>query len=322
MFLNHDGEHMPGPYSHLTLLHELMQPGRLESIFPPSSEALAALQACFPYCALGAVSPDYPNLVRGDGTAAARWADAMHCTRACEMISSGIRRIRSAKGIVRDRQFSWLLGYCAHVAADVTIHPIVQAKVGVYAENQRQHRICEMNQDSYIYRRMGLGEIGVSNLFALAVAQCTNVADVTKLDDDIVMLWQGMLKDVYPEQYRLQPPDILSWHREFVAMIAADDRENAAKLFPLAGVISAKLEQPYPRYDMIDRQFIERQLVPREVPVHLHYDEVFDRAAENVANLWKQVEQAVCATDPEQRLQLGDWNLDSGSDEHGRLVFW
>lgn len=313
---------MAGPYSHIILLHELMRPGKPESIFSPQSEALAAVQTCFPYCALGAVSPDYPNLVRGNGTAAARWADAMHCTSACEMISSGIRRIRSAKGTVRARQFSWLLGYCAHVAADVTIHPIVQAKVGVYAQNQRMHRICEMHQDSYIYRRMGLGEIGVSNFFALAVAQCTNVADITQLDDDIVMLWQGMLKEVYPEQFSLQPPDVLSWHRAFVAMIAAGDRENQVKLFPLAGVISAKMELPYPPYDMIDRQFIERQLVPREVPVHLHYDEIFDRAAGNVVNLWKQVERAVCDTDPEQMPRFGDWNLDSGCDEHGRLVFW
>jgi Zinc dependent phospholipase C len=72
---------------------------------------------------LGAVSPDYPNLARDSGTAS-QWADAMHGTRACEMITSGIRRVRVAEEAARDKQLAWLLGYCAHVVTDATIHPI------------------------------------------------------------------------------------------------------------------------------------------------------------------------------------------------------
>src|SRR5450631_1937008 len=109
---------MPGPYAHITLLHELIQPERLESIFSPFSAAPAALKTYFPYCTLGAVSPDYPNLARGDGSPS-RWADAMHYTRACDMIFSGIRRVRNTQGTARDKQLAWLLGYCAHVATDV-----------------------------------------------------------------------------------------------------------------------------------------------------------------------------------------------------------
>jgi len=160
---------MPGPYAHITLLYELLRPDRPGPIFTPSSACHDSLETCFPFCVLGAVSPDYPNLAGGND---AQWAEAMHCFRACEMIASGIRRVRYSKGIVRAKQMAWLLGYCAHVVTDVTIHPVVEARVGVYAENQRHHRICEMNQDSHIYRRMNLGEIGASDKFALTVAQC------------------------------------------------------------------------------------------------------------------------------------------------------
>lgn len=311
---------MPGPYAHITLLHELMRPVRLNSIFSPSSGFGAALAAYFPYCALGAVSPDYPNLARRDRTAS-QWADAMHCTRACEMVTSGVRRVRGSEGTVRDRQLSWLLGYCAHVATDVTIHPVVQAKVGEYAENQRQHRICEMNQDSYIYRRMNLGEIGESDNFALTVAQCGNSADRTLLDRDIATLWEGMLEDVHPELFAGSPPDSASWHREFVAMVAGG-AGDAERLFPLAGIIAAKLGLSYPSFNAVDRQFIEKQMVPAESPVYPHYDDIFDHAVSNVVTMWRLVEQAVCAVDSTPLPTPEEWNLDTGRDEHDRLVFW
>ena len=308
---------MPGPYAHITLLHELMRPARLESIFAPSTGCHSALQAYFPYCTLGAISPDYPNLVQGD----AQWADGMHNTRACEMVSNGIRRARASIGATRDKQLSWLLGYCAHVATDVTIHPVVQARVGLYAENQRQHRVCEMNQDSYIYRRMNLGEIGESDNFALTVTLCSNPDDVTQLDRDISMLWEGMLADVYPELFFEKLPESTSWHQQFVTRI---DKCGAGtpKLFPLADLIAEKMKLAYPLYDMVDKQFIENQLVPAEKPHHLHYDDIFDRAVGNVAVVWKLVELALDDDDPAYQPSFGDWNLDNGCDEHGRLVFW
>jgi hypothetical protein len=311
---------MPGPYAHITLLHELMQPDRLKSIFSPFSATPDALKNYFPYCTLGAVSPDYPNLARGDDSAY-RWADAMHYTRACEMISSGIRRVRIAKGTARDKQLAWLLGYCAHVATDVTIHPVVQAKVGVYAENQRQHRICEMNQDSYIFRRMNLGEIGESIKFAVTVAHCSSSTDNSHLDRDIVMLWEGMLADVHPELFQEQPPDSAAWHREFVAMVA-ECADKSLRLFPLAGVIAAKMGLSYPSYETVDLQYVTELLVPSEQPIHLPYDDIFTAAAGNVTAVWKLVERAVCDVDPSHVPMLGDWNLDSGRNEHGRLVFW
>jgi hypothetical protein len=311
---------MPGPYAHITLLHELLRSAYPESIFSPASGCSTALGKYFHYTMLGAVSPDYPNLATGNA-AAAHWADVMHCTRASEMISSGIRHVKAARGVVRNKQLAWLLGYCAHVATDVTIHPVVQAKVGEYAENQRQHRICEMNQDSYIFRRMNLGEIGESVNFALNVAQCCSSSDRTQLDHSIVSLWQVMLEDVYPDLFVSHPPDCASWHRKFVSMVDGCSG-SPVKLFPLAGVIAAKMGLEYPGYAAVDRQFIEKQIIPASTPLNLHYDEIFDHAVDNVAAMWKQIDQAMCAEEMLQEPHFGDWNLDNGCDERGTLVFW
>jgi hypothetical protein len=246
----------------------------------------------------------------------------MHNSRACEIISSGIRRVRASRGATRDKQLSWLLGYCAHVATDVTIHPVVQARVGPYAENQRKHRVCEMNQDSYIYRRMNMGEIGESDNFAQTVTLCSNPDDVTQLDCDIAMLWEGMLADVFPELFFENLPDSASWHRQFVIRFAKCLTAGTLKLFPLADLISEKMKFAYPLYDMVDKQYIEHQAVPTEKPQYLHYDDIFDRAAGNVAAVWKLVELAFYDEDPAYKPSFGDWNLDNGCDEYGRLVFW
>lgn len=311
---------MPGPYAHITLLYELMKPLRCKTLFSPSSGFENALITYFPYCALGAVSPDYPNLAWASATAP-QWADAMHYTRACQMIKSGIRLIQQSTGTIRGKQVAWLLGYCAHVATDVTIHPVVQAKVGVYAENQRHHRICEMNQDSYIYRRMNLGDIGKSDYLATTVAQCSDPNDMTQLDSDIATLWENMLKDVHPDRFGENPPDVRYWHQRFMERVAAGTK-STLKLFPLAGTIAARMELAYPFHDQVDMQYIEEQLVPAELPFTMHYDEIFDHAAGNVTVLWRQIEQAVCHDESAVLPEMDEWNLDDGCNEHGRLVFW
>ncbi len=311
---------MPGPYAHITLLHELRLAGRLEKIFQSSSGCAASLTKYFSYGVLGTVSPDYPNLAPGEGTAS-HWADVMHCTRACEMIVSGIRHVRKAKGAAREKQLAWLLGYASHMAADVTIHPLVQAKVGVYAENQRRHRICEMNQDSYIYRRMNQGEIGEDDDFALTVMSCCNPDNRTELDRDIVTLWEGMLEDVHPDLFATNQPDCASWHRAFVARVD-ECCDSRVRLFPLADVIAATVGVPYPVFNRVGRRFVANLVVPLEESYCLDYDDVFDQAADTVAIVWRLVEQAVCSVDMVPLPVFGDWNLDTGRDEHGRLVFW
>ncbi len=316
----HNGNPMPGPYAHITLINELMKYDRPDVIFSQSSRLRAVLQKYYPYCALGAVSPDYPNLLAKDATAPL-WADAMHCYDAAEMIVRGLELVINSERAVRDKQLAWLLGYAAHVAADMTIHPVVQAKVGVYSENQVQHRICEMNQDSYIYNRMNLGEIGDSGYFAKIVAKCSVIDDTNPLDRDIATLWEGILQDVHPEFFAGNPPDSSSWHSEFVE-IGVSCSTKSKDLFPLASIISAKVGMDYPAYEEIDMQFVEAQLIPAEKPFSLHYNNIFHHALCNAALLWRSIERAVSTLDPSDIPDFTGWNLDTGRDARARLVYW
>ena len=78
----------------------------------------------------------------------------------------------------------------------------------------------------------------------------------------------------------------------------------------------------YPAFEAVDRQFIDEQMVPSVPSCSLGYDDIFDHAADNVVAVWKQVEQAVCGENPSYVPAFGEWNLDSGRDEHDKLVFW
>lgn len=82
------------------------------------------------------------------------------------------------------------------------------------------------------------------------------------------------------------------------------------------------MELSYPAYEAIDHQFVAGQLVPAEKPVHLDYDDIFDLAVGNVAAVWMLVERLVSADDLTGLPALGEWNLDTGRDEQGKLVFW
>jgi hypothetical protein len=134
-------------------------------------------------------------------------------------------------------------------------------------------------------------------------------------------MWDAVLKDIHPELYDEHPPEISAWHAAFVVRVA-ECAAAATRLFPLAGVISDKMEFSYPGFAAIDRQFIDEQRVPSENPQSLGYDEIFDHAVDNVAALWRQVELAVTSEFTPRLLASGEWNLDSGRDGQGRLVFW
>lgn len=309
---------MPGAYAHLTLVNQMKNTQRLESIFGAATEAITSILDYFKYCELGAVSPDYPYLAVGDGDAA-KWADSMHYTRTGEMIKSGIKHIKLMSGEPKRKSLAWLLGYSAHVVTDVTIHPVVQLKVGDYAENKTQHRVCEMNQDAYIFQRLNLGEVGLSEHLDTGIGACSDSSNDELLDRNIVTLWKQMLKDVYPEMLVNNPPDIDKWHGGFTFMVD-DVAEEGNHLFPLARHVAAGMGLTYPSVEDIDQQFIHNLDVPTSS--QMHYDLIFNEAIQNVSDIWKAIGLGVFADDNQYMAKIGMWNLDTGRNENNQLVFW
>ena len=167
---------MPAAYTHIALVNEPSEIGRLERLsIPPSVIEAVSVNAKF--CELGAVSPDYPYLALGDENANV-WADYMHYDQTVEMIRAGARHLKSKDGRSWQKGTAWLLGYAGHVATDVAIHPVVKLRVGPYLANPTEHRLCEMHQDAYIWPRlMNLGEVGVSEHLTSGIGQCGDSAD-------------------------------------------------------------------------------------------------------------------------------------------------
>jgi hypothetical protein len=309
---------MPGPYAHITLVNELRKNIMKKSAYVPTCEAMSAILDFFAFCELGSVSPDYPNLAVDDDNALV-WADAMHYTRTGDMIRSGVKYIRSIDNDDRCKALAWLLGYSAHVATDVTIHPVVQIKVGDYAQNKRQHRLCEMHQDAFVYQRMNLGEIGESHHFSAAIARCGEQGDHERLDNVIVQLWNAMLEEVHPDLYVSRPPDILGWHARFVAIAGSGERTDNA-LFPLANVIASRIGSGYPAFSEVDRQYVENLQIP--LGDAMHYDDIFEKATGNVSMVWRMIERGVCVDDLSCLANIRAWDLDTGLDEYGKYAFW
>jgi hypothetical protein len=127
---------VPGAYSHLTLVNLAKEPLALERAAVPA-EVISALLDYSKYCELGAVSPDYPYLAMTH-PGQKQWADYMHYTRVRSVISAGIAAVRHLQGEVQRKCVAWLMGYAAHVTTDMTIHPVVEAKVGTYQGHERQ----------------------------------------------------------------------------------------------------------------------------------------------------------------------------------------
>ncbi|MEI8634051.1 zinc dependent phospholipase C family protein [Vibrio sp. PP-XX7] len=116
------------------------------------------------YVEMGSVSPDFPYLnfsyLSITESNQADWANRMHYEQVGELLRRMIRHVSALRGEPQDRTFAWLSGFLAHVIMDITIHPIIELKVGDYRQNKQQHRLCEMHQDAYVWQRMGLGHIG------------------------------------------------------------------------------------------------------------------------------------------------------------------
>ncbi len=308
---------MSGAYTHITLENELKEPMRLEAIPGFPEDAIIAILDFFKFCELGAVSPDYPYLALDDSSAPP-WADAMHYTRTGEMIHAGVRHLREMEGEAQQKGLAFLLGYSAHVVTDVTIHPVVEMKVGPYHENKTDHRVCEMNQDVYIFQRLNLGDIGLAGHLDSGIGLCGAPDDPDQLDPDVLGLWENMLRDVYPDDSEENPPNISKWHRRF-KLLVGDIAGQGDMLLPLARHVASGKGLIYPLKDEIDLQYIEDLETPEG---SIHFDDLFDKAVVNIEGVWTMVARGVLEGDDECFEKIGNWNLDTGRDEDEQLIFW
>ena len=209
------------------------------------------------------------------------------------------------------------MGYAAHVITDTTIHPVIELKVGPYAQNKVAHRRCEMHQDAYIFSRMNLGGVGLSEHLDSGISSC-GPADGS-LEPVIAGTWREMLRRCHAGPFAANSPDIDGWHRAFQRMV---DKiaEEGNRLLPVARHVAVNCGLTYPNPGEIDKPEYIDSLVTPQGP--LPYDRVFDKALDHVVEGWHLIASGVFGGDNGYQTAFWDWNLDTGRDGTGRLVLW
>lgn len=306
---------MPAAYAHITLVNELFQVPRMNRITGFVDEAQDALLNESKYCEFGSVSPDYPYMHLEDSGSKA-WADLMHKHKVGGLIKRGIEQTKGMSGKQRDRCFAWMLGFAAHVIADVSIHPVVEKRVGPYELFSKEHRICEMHQDVHVFERMNLGGVRLSEHLEQNIARC----DMGQISG----LWGSMLKGTYPAEFENYEPKFARWHDRFETMI----EDIAAHGFVYFGrhILPDISGLTYPAKTALDQSYLNGLKTPEGTD---NYDAIFDRAINNVSVFWGYIARAVFADGTGYKTRFGNWNIDRGVKEEdlessgqGKYIFW
>ena len=165
---------MPGGFTHYALMRQLGINRTLMSIEGMTQEIALNLQEAYNYLELGAVSPDLPYLAPFSKNSAG-WGNFLHHERTTETIRSGVRLLPTLTLGSREHKqaMAWLFGYASHVVADMISHPVVTLKVGPYETNKSHHRVCELNQDRYIFQTYFQDKITNCEYLDYGVKTCT-----------------------------------------------------------------------------------------------------------------------------------------------------
>lgn len=214
---------MPGAFAHIAAVARASENSALmRSRMPRQAKLMLSRNAKF--IELGSVSPDYPylNIKSPDQ---AQWADCMHYDRAGDLIKCFINKVKEMNDEAeKEKSFAWLCGYVGHVIADITIHPVVELRVGSYDRNKDAHRICEMHQDAFIWPKvLNLGNVGYADRVRKNIGGCCDPDDSSNIDGAIERLWRAGLSDVHSQLFSKCDPGVSGWHKGFVSLVVAFD---------------------------------------------------------------------------------------------------
>ena len=320
---------MPGTFAHIILVDTLCQNAdaldTIDSLTPSMKRALMQFNN---FCELGAVSPDTPYLTLLSSDAQC-WGNVMHYWRAADFVRRAVPYVHELDFRSTDAQkcFAWIFGYTAHLVADFTVHPVINLRVGPYEQNKLQHRLCEMNQDVYIFHKLGFGDVSTAEYIRnCGIASCADEADRDKLDPAVGRLWRHCL-DGYPlETVHMKdglpapkgPPVPDEWFDHYVDMI---DRfaEEGGKFPRLCREFVEAEGAVFPQLNEVDLSYIENLKLPDGTTAN--YAQVFATARANLKKTWRELGAALDDGDP-TLFTLANGDLDTGLADNGQSIFW
>jgi hypothetical protein len=175
-----------------------------------------------------------------------------------------------------------------------------------------------MNQDVYIFERMNLQGVAISEHLEVGIERC-NIHVVEKL-------WSKMLERTHSEEYKDNPPEFSKWHKHFEPVVE-DIAAHGYKLFLFGRHALTEEGFLYPKEDEIDKQKFINSL-PTPVGTK-SYDDIFNYAVNKVATLWQHISAGVFLNSTNYQTAFRNWNLDKGITQqdwelsgHGKYIFW
>jgi hypothetical protein len=323
---------MAGTFAHIALVDLLCQDGdTLDGIATLTPTMKRALMQFNNFCELGAISPDAPYLKLLNKDAAA-WANVMHYWKTADFIRRAIPYVNTLDFRTTDTQrcFAWLFGFTAHLVTDFTVHPIINRRVGPYEQNKLQHRLCELNEDVYIFNQLGFGDISTAEFLKSdsgGIGSCADQTDDDKLDPAVRKLWCRCLagdpladikmKDGLPAPKKSPDPD--TWFEDYVTMIDKFAEEGNRFPWLCREIVEAK-GMVYPELNEVDQSFIQNLKLPDGTTAN--YDQVFERARQNVITTWRDLGNALDNGDA-SLFTLPNGDLDTGlADDTQQSIFW
>jgi len=237
------------------------------------------------------------------------------------------------------QQYAWLLGFVSHIIADVTIHPVVNIRVGKYEMNKEDHRRCEMNQDVWIYKEITGLDLHVSDNMKGEIRSCGTAID---LNDDVEELWKKCLeKTFFPRQ--VQDDQIDKWHAFFIKMV---DLAEVGRKIPVFGRHMASGALAYPANNELDQSFFAKVEVPVSSSVKNMADPespdfgqpqdrgkpssfaaIFKKTRGHILEAWTVLSDDLFGNDTNLGVHhmtvFDDWSLDTGVDNNSKkLRLW
>lgn len=315
---------MPGTYAHMTLVDTLCSGEVLDSIGTLDRSVIYALLTWPEYCRLGAVTPDYPYLSYPDFNAEG-WANGMHYFHSRDFVERALRQLMNYRyeDAAAEKGIAWLFGFVAHVVADVSMHPVINAIVGNYEDNKEEHRRCEAHQDAHIFTAMQLRDINKAEYISNSrITKCTVGG---KLDPDISGLWQDCLSVIHKDREvktGVHGPtgnaDIDSWHSRFV-FVMNRFAEEVGQLPLICRMFDEVLGIGYPHPEHLDGKYIHKLPTPTGTP--MEYDDLFTWTQENVKRAWGNLGDVLRNRD-ERLLDLPNADLDLGMTIAQKSIYW
>ncbi|MBR3777818.1 MAG: zinc dependent phospholipase C family protein [Kiritimatiellae bacterium] len=305
---------MAGCYTHMTIVSKILDRRVLKRI-GVDTHISKMLREWSNYALLGAVSPDLPYLGLGKD-----WADKFHYEKTSQIVREGLDTLfgESFEDVHVQKQIAWLFGYAAHLVTDLYIHPVIEKKVGPYAENATKHRICEMNQDVWILKKEMFDDVGRCEIFDNTIKTCTETgAEGYFIDKAISEFWNLLIEKVYSPR---RSPSPKKW---FSCFVTSMDKfaENPDKHLIITRTLLKNFHCGYPSNSDIEVDYVDNLHRPNGERVDFHT--VFKEAVAKVKEYWAQMANAVSNKDV-SCFTLTDGNLDTGRllSDPETSIFW